>query len=180
MVRLCGCAGWSAPFVICKQQSQGFLVGAHMMPKPRDLASTPGWPCQKPPDLIMQLFQRRTNKECLLTVPMQCFFCGSFLLFVFRDCLSYCLISRSVPWSLVVTFWERLTSWLSCMWCFLVFLSLSHMMSYVRCGIWLYRFLIFAFFIYLIERSHRCIDTHLFYTIKETLVPCTPLHSQVF
>ena len=36
------------------------------------------------------------------------------------------------------------TSWLSCIWCFLVFLSLSHMVSWVRCGAWLYPFLIFA------------------------------------
>ena len=40
-----------------------------------------------------------------------------------------------------------LTSWLSCMWCFLVFLSLSLMVSWIRCGIWLYGFLIFAIFL---------------------------------
>ena len=126
MVKLCGCAGWSAPFDICKQQSQGFLFEAHMMSKPRVLAVTPGWPCQKQPDLIMQRFQRRTIKECLLTVPMRCFFCGFFLLFVFRDCLSYCLVSRVVPWSLVVTYWERLTSWLSFMWCILFFVTFPY------------------------------------------------------
>ena len=32
----------------------------------------------------------------------------------------------------------------SCLWCFIVFLSLSHVVSWVRCGTWLYRFLIFA------------------------------------
>ena len=40
-----------------------------------------------------------------------------------------------------------LTSWLSCLWCFLVFLTLSHVVCIVRCGIALYRFLIFAFFL---------------------------------
>ena len=39
-----------------------------------------------------------------------------------------------------------LTSWLSCMWCFLVFLLFSHMVSWVRCDIWVCRFLIFDFF----------------------------------
>ena len=29
---------------------------------------------------------------------------------------------------------EGLTSWRSCTWCFLVFLSLSHSVSWVRCG----------------------------------------------
>ena len=40
-----------------------------------------------------------------------------------------------------------LTSWLSCMCGFLVFLSLSHTVSWVRCGTWLRLFLIFAFFL---------------------------------
>ena len=42
---------------------------------------------------------------------------------------------------------KYLTSWLSRMRCFLVFLSLSHMVSWVRCVTGLYRFLIFAFFL---------------------------------
>ena len=36
-----------------------------------------------------------------------------------------------------------LTSWLYSVWCFLVFLSLSHVVSWVGCGTWLYRFLIY-------------------------------------
>ena len=43
-----------------------------------------------------------------------------------------------------------LTYWLFCVWCFLVFLSLSgvsHMVSRIRCGTWLYRFLIDEFFL---------------------------------
>ena len=39
----------------------------------------------------------------LLTVPSLCFFCGLFLLFMFR----VCHVFLSVPCSLVVTCWER-------------------------------------------------------------------------
>ena len=42
---------------------------------------------------------------------------------------------------------KGLPSWFSCMWCFLVFLSLSNVVSWVWCGAWLYQFLIFAFFL---------------------------------
>ena len=38
----------------------------------------------------------------------------------------------------------------SCVWCLIVFLSLSHVVSWVRCGTWLHRFLIFAAFLTLI------------------------------
>ena len=41
----------------------------------------------------------------LLTVPMWCFFCGSFLLFMFHVCLYYTVLC--VPCSLVITCWER-------------------------------------------------------------------------
>ena len=41
---------------------------------------------------------------------------------------------------------KGLISWLSCMWCFLIYLSLSHTVSCVRCGTWSYRFLIIVFF----------------------------------
>ena len=40
---------------------------------------------------------------------------------------------------------QGLASWLSCMWCFHVLLSLFYVVSWVRYGTWLYRFLIFAF-----------------------------------
>ena len=42
---------------------------------------------------------------------------------------------------------KGLTSWLSCMRCFIVFLSLFHVVSLVRCGAWLYRFPSVAFFL---------------------------------
>ena len=62
-----------------------------------------------------------------------------------------CLVFLSVHYSLVVTCWEGLTSWLFCMWCFIDLLSLSHVVSWIRCGAWLYWFLIFVFFLTLSE-----------------------------
>ena len=70
----------------------------------------------------------------LLTLPMQCLLCGSFLT-IYILCF-HC--------SLTVTRWEGQTSWLACMWSSLVFLSVSHVVSWVRCGAWLYWFLISA------------------------------------
>ena len=35
----------------------------------------------------------------------------------------------------------------SCLWCLIEFLSLSYVVTWVRCGTWLYRFLIFAAFL---------------------------------
>ena len=45
----------------------------------------------------------------LLTVPRWCFFCGSFLLFEFRVCLSQCLVFHAAVWSPAG---KWLTSWL--------------------------------------------------------------------
>ena len=52
---------------------------------------------------------------------------------------------------LLVALWsppaeKELTCWLACACCFLVFLSLYRMVSRVRCGTWLYRFLILDFY----------------------------------
>ena len=62
-----------------------------------------------------------------LAVPGRCFFCGSFLLFIFHVCLYYTALS--VPCSLVILCWERddLFSLLRVM--FPCVLSLSHMVS---------------------------------------------------
>ena len=76
----------------------------------------------------------------LLTVPRRCFFCGSFCYLCFVFIMFSCLFI-AVLWSPAG---RALTSWLSWrMWCFIVFLSLSHVMSWVRCCAWLYWFLIF-------------------------------------
>ena len=61
--------------------------------------------------------------------------------------VSLCYTVMSVPFSLMITCWEKadLLALLYVM--FNEFLSLSHMVSWVMCGIGLYRFLIFAFFL---------------------------------
>ena len=89
---------------------------------------------------------RETNlsppKRFLLTVPRRYFFCGYF----FCVCLYYGVLS--VYSSLVVTCLEiadllaLLYVMFSC-----VFFSLSQTVFWIRCGTWLYRFLIFAFFV---------------------------------
>ena len=79
----------------------------------------------------------------ILTVPRRCFFCGPVLLFMFRVCPAVLFVHCS----LMVTCWERanllalLYVLSSCV------LSLPNVMSWVRCGTWLFRLLIFAFFL---------------------------------
>ena len=65
-----------------------------------------------------------------------CYFCYLCFLFVMLSCLFIAALCSSAG--------KGLTSWLFCMLCFIVFLSLSHVVSGVRCGTWLYLFLIFA------------------------------------
>ena len=65
-----------------------------------------------------------------------CYLCFVFI-FVMLTCLF--LAASGSPAG------KWLTSWLSCVLCFLVLLSLSHMVFKVRYGTWLNRFLIFAF-----------------------------------
>ena len=66
-----------------------------------------------------------------------CYLCFTFV-FIILSCL------------FLVALWspagKELPCWHSCVWCFLVFLSLSHMGRRFGYGIWLYIFLIFAFF----------------------------------
>ena len=80
-------------------------------------------------------------------VPRRYFFCGSFVLFM--SCLS-CLLIAAL-WS---PSGKMLTSWLL----FVMFncvLSLSNVVSWVRCGTWLYRFLIFGAFLTLKEIGRK-------------------------
>ena len=65
-----------------------------------------------------------------------CYICFVFVLFSCRFIAALWSLAR-----------KGLTSWPSCMWCFTVFLPLSHGVSWVRCSAWLYPFLIFAFFL---------------------------------
>ena len=68
--------------------------------------------------------------------------------------LHVCHAFMSLHCSLVVACWERLTSWHSCMWYFIVFWSLSLVVSWVRCRAWFYRFLIFAILTFIM--THKC------------------------
>ena len=47
-----------------------------------------------------------------------------------------------------------------CLWCLIVFLSLSHMVYWVRCGTWLYRFLNFAAFLTFILIEGKTFTAH--------------------
>ena len=73
---------------------------------------------------------------------MWCLFCWACLLVMFCVCHAF----LSVHFSHVVTCWEMAgLFWLSCVWCFLVFLSSSHAVSWVSSCTWLYWFLILSF-----------------------------------
>ena len=88
-----------------------------------------------------------SNKILLLTVPRRCFFCGSIMLIPSCVCYEFACICLLIPCGHLL---EK--GWLlgSRLWCPIVCLSLSHVVSWVRCGTWLYRLLIFALFLTLI------------------------------
>ena len=81
-----------------------------------------------------------------LTVPIKAVLL-LWILFCYL-CFIFVFVILSIPYA---AFWspagKGLTFWLSYNFvlCFLVFLSLSHTVSWVMCGTWLYWFLIFAF-----------------------------------
>ena len=82
-----------------------------------------------------------SSKIVFLTVPRRCFFCGSFMLFL--SCFCYARLLIDALWSPAG---KGLTSWL------LFVMSNCEdvtfpFVSWVRCGAWLYRFLIFALFL---------------------------------
>ena len=83
-----------------------------------------------------------SSKIFLLAVPRRCFFCGSLMLFlscfVMLSCTSVCWCPAG----------KGLTYWLSFMMsnCDVVTFPLAF---WVRCGAWMYRFLIFALFLIL-------------------------------
>ena len=94
--------------------------------------------------LVSWNYFKSSIQSVLLTVSRRCFFCGSFVIHI--SWLSSVMLCCLLHCSLVVTCQERAnTSWFSCMWCFLAFLSLFHVVSWVRCGTWFYRFLIIVF-----------------------------------
>ena len=80
-----------------------------------------------------------SSKLFLLTVLRRYFCCGSVV-----SCVCH------APRLFIAALWspaaeKRLTSWLLFV-MFIVFVLLSRVVSWVRCGTWLYRFLIFAGF----------------------------------
>ena len=81
----------------------------------------------------------------LKTGPLRYCFCT--ILYV--TCVISVVAVFSVPSSLVIVCWER-TDPCPFRMRFSCVLSLSHMVYRVGCGIWLYRFLIFGFFLTLI------------------------------
>ena len=84
-----------------------------------------------------------SSKIFLLTVPRQYFVCGSSVLFMFCVCHAFASVQCCLCGHLLGKDWPLG----SCLWCLNVFLSLSHVVSWVRCGTWLYRFLIFVAFL---------------------------------
>ena len=70
-------------------------------------------------------------------------FCHLCFLFVFVILYSICLFLEAL-W---LSAGKWLTPWISCMGCFPVLLSLSHMVPLVRCGTWLYWLLIVDLFL---------------------------------
>ena len=78
----------------------------------------------------------------LLIVPRGYFFCGPFVIFVL--CLSCFRVCSLLPCGHMMGKGWPLGSLL---WCLIASLSLSNVVSLVRCGTWLYWFLIFAVFL---------------------------------
>ena len=94
----------------------------------------------------LKLKGRGTVRETILSSNFSywLFQGGASFMDLFWFCACLCHTAMSFP------FRKGLISWLSCMWCVLVLLLLSHTVSWVRCATWLYRFLILAFFLTLI------------------------------
>ena len=70
-------------------------------------------------------------------------------------CLVSCvMLSRLFIAALCSPAGKGMSSWLLLV-VFIVFLLLSHVISWVRCGIWLYRFLIFVVFLTFTAALHK-------------------------
>ena len=88
----------------------------------------------KPSSKILLFLTDRSKAVLLMWI-----ICGIFVL-----CLScFCVCSLLPCGHLLAKGWPLG----SCLWCLIVLLSLSHVVSWVRCGTWLYNFLIFAPFV---------------------------------
>ena len=98
------------------------------------------------------LCKTETRRLPINYVPLTvdyCWFCSLFtLLFYLYLCFVFNFFFVILTCLFLAALWsptgKGLASWPYCIWCFLLLLSLSNMVSWVRCGTWLYRFLIFA------------------------------------
>ena len=88
-----------------------------------------------------------SSKLFLLIVSMRYLFCGSFVFF-YVLCLSCFRVCSLLPCGHLLGKGWPLGS---CSWCLIVFLSLSHVLSWIKFGTWLYRLLIFVAFLTLIH-----------------------------
>ena len=86
------------------------------------------------------------------------------MLLLWIICVIYVLFFVMLSFLFSAALWspagKGLTS-CSCLWCSIVFLSHSHLVSWVRCCTWLYRFLIFVVFLTFLFCSVSVIITHL-------------------
>ena len=83
-----------------------------------------------------------------------------------------CFVSVMLFCMLIAALWsaagEGLTFWLSCMWCCILFLSLSRVLSWVRWNTWLYEyFLILVYYLLWILASF--IDYYLYVCLYRTM-----------
>ena len=98
------------------------------------------------------MWERRLDLKVyvlLLTIPWRCFFCGSFLLLMFRVCHAM----SSIYCSLVVTCLEMADPLALLYVLIYCILSPPDGASWVKCGTWVYRLLIFASFLTLRNES---------------------------
>ena len=77
--------------------------------------------------VVRVMFKLSSDLFCL-TVQRQCFL---WILFVIHVSICLCYVILSVPCSLLITCWERVTSWFSC-----VFVSLFHIVLYLFVSIY--------------------------------------------
>ena len=81
-----------------------------------------------------------SSKIFLLTIPRWYFFCGSFMYFLSCVCYGLCFLFICALWSPAG---KGLTSWFSFVVSNCEFVTFP-LVSWVRCGTWLYGFFIFA------------------------------------
>ena len=76
--------------------------------------------------------------HCLYSIVFLISFMDFLINKLYLACFMYVILSCLLIAALWSPAGKGLTSWLSFMWCFIVLLSLSSVVSYVRCGTWFY------------------------------------------